>query len=310
LIKIGIIGVGLWGETHLRKLVIFREKGIVQISGIYDINKDRLKSISKEYSVPAKGTDELIKDSDGIIIATPPSTHYEIALKVINKGVTVLIEKPMTNDPNKAEEICRLAEKAGVNVLVGYILRFNPAVKKLRELIYKGSIGSVTSLLARRVGPRGRRHRDVGVILDLATHEIDVARYVLHRNPTEVYSMYGSIYGDYEDHAIILIRYKDILHTIQTNLLTPRKIRTLDVTGTEGYISMDYISQDITMYKEDRPIKIEVNKEEPLVSELRHFINVIKGKEKPLCTCYDALITLKTAYQALKYPNKNVKLNF
>jgi len=310
LVKIGIIGVGLWGSTHLRKLVNFREEGIIQISGIYDINKDRLKSISKEYLVPAKEINELLKESDGIIIATPPSTHYEVATKVINEGVTVLIEKPMTNNPRKAEEICKLAEKMKVEVLVGYILRFNPAVRKLRELISRGGIGSITSLSARRVGPRGKRHRDVGVILDLATHEIDVARYILSRDPTEVYSMYGSICGDYEDYAIILLRYGDILHTIQTNLLTPHKIRTLDITGTEGYISMNYISQDIIMYKENQQLKIKVDKEEPLINELKHFINVIKGKEKPLCTCYDALITLKTAYQALEYPNKNIKLNF
>lgn len=308
MLRIGIIGVGLWGSTHLKKLLYFQKKGMIEISGINDVNTNRAREISREYNVLNIEIDKLLKNSDGVIIATPPSTHYKVASKIIEHGLDVLIEKPMTNNPIHAEKLVKLAEENGVNILVGYILRFNPAVKKLKELLRNGEIGDVVLIEAKRIGPRGKRVRDVGVILDLASHDIDVTRYILNMEPKEVMSFYGSLIGEYEDYAIIFLKYDMPIAIIQTNLLTPYKVRNVNITGSEGIIQVDYITQDVSIFKDDKIYRPDIKKEEPLIAELKHFINVIRGVEKPICDGYEGLKTLYIAYEALKAREAKRKL--
>ncbi|PCN50779.1 hypothetical protein B6U99_02720 [Candidatus Geothermarchaeota archaeon ex4572_27] len=115
-VRIGLVGVGRWGEVHLRKLLELRSRGVAEPSGIHDVDRDRARLVSREYGVPSMELDELLRESDGVIVATPPSAHHRVAMKAIERGLPVLVEKPMTNDPRRAEEIVRAARSRGVEV--------------------------------------------------------------------------------------------------------------------------------------------------------------------------------------------------
>lgn len=308
MIKLGVVGVGAWGYIHLKRLIEYSNDLKIEVVGFYDINKERIKYVIDTLNVSFYELEDLYSLVDGLIIATPPTTHYKIASKAIIRGIDLLIEKPFSTCIEDAYEILRLTRKHGVKVLIGYIMRFNPVVKELKRVLLEGELGDPVVLTSKRVGPRGRRVRDVGVILDLATHDIDISRYVLGEEPLQLFSIYGSKYGEYEDYSTIMLKFKDVTVIIETNLLTHYKLRTVTATCTDGVFNGDYINNIITIAKGTDTKEYTALGVEPLVAEHKHFINVIRGVEEPLCNIDDGINNLKIALAALKNRGKLVKL--
>ena len=300
MIKIGVVGVGAWGYIHLKRLIENSENYEIEVSGFYDINKERVKYVTNVLNVKYLELDKLISSVDGLIIATPPTTHAKIALKAVEKGVHLLVEKPFTANIEDAIKLHKLSRKYGSKILVGYIMRFHPVVKELKKKLLNNELGDPVVISSKRVGPRGRRIRDVGVILDLATHDIDISRFILEDEPREVYSIYGSMRGEYEDYAIIALKYSDVTVLIETNLLTPYKVRNISITCTNGVLYGDYMNRTVKIAKNDEIKEYTLPNIEPLVEEHKHFINVIKGVEEPICTSEDGIRVLKIAFEALK----------
>ncbi len=296
----GVIGSGFWGRNHIR---VLKEISDVDLVFISDIDINRAEEASKRFNVKFfKDYREALEkyDVDAVTICTPTHTHYEIAFDVIRRGINVLIEKPVTGDLAKILKISEIAKDAGVKVMPGFIERFNPAVNYLKHLIDTGRIGHVITIIAERVSRRPERVKDVGVLYDLGIHDIDVIRYITNKNIKSVYSIIGRVQGNYEDYALVLLNLEDnITSFINTNWLTPRKIRTLKVTGSEGIITIDYITQEVTIENHEGTFKPYIEYSEPLKLELQHFVNVIKG-EKPMVTLNDAIIALYIIDSALK----------
>ena len=300
--NIGVVGTGMWGINHVRVLKELEDEGIVKLTGINDVNMDRAKEVSRRFGADILSLDKLFDASDAVIISTPPSTHAKLTIQALENGLHVLVEKPMAVSMDEAYEMVDAAEKHGLNLLVGHILRYNPAVQKLREAIHNGVLGDPVFISAKRIGPKGRRRRDTGVILDLAIHEIDVIRYITRREPGRICSRYGSKFGEYEDYAFIYLDFEKFSSIIETNLLTPYKLRELFVTGTDGVAKLSYITQELVIDKVEGRFTPKIDKREPLKEEIRHFIKVIKGSEKPICDGYEGLKTLEIALAALKDP--------
>ncbi|MEM3832344.1 MAG: Gfo/Idh/MocA family oxidoreductase [Thermoprotei archaeon] len=300
IIKIGVIGSGFWGRNHAR---VLKEINDAELVFIADIDVSKAEEIGKRFNVEFfKDYKEALSkhDVDAVTICTPTSTHYEIAMGVIKRGINVLIEKPVTGDLMKALRLSEAARDSKIKTMPGFIERFNPAVNYLKQLIDKGKIGHIITIIAERVSRRPDRIKDVGVLHDLGMHDIDVIRYITNKQVKSVYSIIGKIQGTYEDYALMILNLEDnITSFISTNWLTPRKIRTLKVTGSEGIITIDYITQEITIENNEGTIKPYIEYSEPLKRELQHFINVIKG-EKPLVTLDDAIIALSIIDSALK----------
>ena len=322
--RIGIIGTGVMGEYHTR---IYSEmennNSDIHIVGIADINKNRLEEISKKYKISTskhQGYIETYTDYnlllneklDAVSICVPTSMHYEVAVAAIQKGVRyLLIEKPITDNLNTANDIVKFATDKGVTILVGHVERFNPSVQEMKKIIEHGRLGDVVSISAKRVSrPNYPRHVDTGVIIDLAVHDFDVICYLYGMFPTDVYSIagIGEKSNNREDRAIISLKFNDhCAGIIETNWLTPKTIRTLDIVGTEAVAHLDYIDQKIVISENEKNEEIKFTKQEPLMKEIEHFINVATGKELPLVTGYDGINALNIATAAIKsYKTGNV----
>ena len=176
--------------------------------------------------------------------------------------------------------------------------RFNPAVIKLKELVEGGALGELIIISTRRVGPFVPRVRDVGIIIDAATHDIDIARYLVGREPVGVFAKAGRIRHEKEDHAIIVLDFDGTVASIEVNWFTPHKVRSLVATGTEGIAYLDYIEQTVEIYDSEWKKIPEIKREEPLKLELEHFLDCIETNRKPLIDGNEGLKVLEIAMRA------------
>jgi len=294
--RVGVIGVGEMGQNHLR---IYRELG-TEITGVSDLNEERARKIASQYETRAftNYRELLSQELDAVTIAVPTSKHKEVALAAISNGVNILIEKPITDTIFHADEIIKAAEKTGLKLMVGHIERFNPVVKKLKETIEDGTLGKVILLSSRRVGPFASKITDTGIIIDLATHDIDVARYIIAKEPLEVFAKFSNIKNKKGDCALIVLDFGEMTAAIEVNWFTPHKIRTMIITGTEGIAYVNYIEQSLEIYKTGCKMIPRFEKGEPLKFELEHFIECIKLNKQPMISGYDGLKTLEIALEA------------
>ena len=164
--------------------------------------------------------------------------------------------------------------------MVGHIERFNPAIMALKKEVEKGKFGKIVSISATRVGPFEPRVRDVGIILDLGVHDIDLMSYLYSERVREVFATAGSVVHKFEDYASILLKFQNgNAGVIKTNWLTPHKMRSISVTGTKGIAYVDNIKSSLKIYNGLPGVEVEIEWREPLKNELEHFIECI-GKDK------------------------------
>ena len=294
--RVGVIGTGNMGRNHPR---VYKELG-AELVGVADTDLGKAKGLAEQYETKAYSDyEELLNQGiDAVSIAVPTTSHKMVALSAIQKGINLLIEKPIADSIQNAQEIITAAEDSGVTLMVGHIERFNPAVRKLKQIIDDGILGKLVLISARRVGPFVPRISDVGIIVDVATHDIDVIRYLIGSEYTSVFarsSRYKNVKGDA---AIILIGFGDISASIEVNWYTPHKVRTLTVTGTKGIAYLDYLKQEVEIHNAEGNMTPKIEKEEPLKLELVHFLDCIKRNKEPLVSGYDAVKVLEIATKA------------
>lgn len=304
--KIVVIGAGSMGKNHARVLFTM---GL--LAGIVDCRESIAKEVGKKYKVPwATSSDKL--EYDAAIVSTPTTTHYEVAKKLIENGKHVLIEKPITTNVDEGYELVDLSKSMGITLAVGHIERFNPMVEYLKNNVKSESIISIGS---KRVSGFPPTVKDVGVILDLGIHEIDIQRYLIGE-VVEVYANGRRIKHAYEDNASILLFFKtNAIGYIETNWLTPKKIRKIWMTCEDYYIEGDYIDQyvEISFSKliydefnaynieiENNTRRINLRKQEPLVREIEDFVNSIENKRAPMVPGEDGVIAVKIARAAIE----------
>ena len=276
-VNVGVIGVGAMGENHVR---VYHKMEEANLMGVSDVSERALKKIEKKYG--AKGyTDycELLANPEieVVSVCVPTTFHHAVVMEAIKHKKHVLVEKPIAFTLTEAEEMIAAAKEAGVILATGHVERFNPAVQKAKELIDDGVIGDIVSAFAKRVGPLPPRIKDVGVSIDLAIHDLDIMNYLFEEEITQVYGTMNSSFDDseFEDHAEIMVSFdNESTGIIEVNWLTPYKRRELELTGTAGIISVDYIQQSIEVFGKFAQ-DIEIVHEEPLKGELKSFLNSV-----------------------------------
>jgi UDP-N-acetylglucosamine 3-dehydrogenase len=214
-----------------------------------------------------------------------------------------MVEKPIAFSLDEAEEMIDVAAKNHVNLAIGHIERFNPAVGMLKQLVDEGKLGKILIISTRRVGPSVPRIRDVGVVIDSATHDIGVVKYLIGSEPVSIFSKIGSLKHAKEDHAIILLDFNDAAACIEVNWFTPHKVRTLVATGSEGIAYLDYIEQKVTVYNSHNDEIVKIIKGEPLKLELEDFLNSIIARTSPAVDGVEGYSILRIALEANKQIN-------
>lgn len=305
MMKAGVVGVGAMGQHHARVFHELSEKKDVELVGVADKDIDQAKEIAEKYDAqPYEDYKELAEqDLDVVSIVVPTSLHRKVAGVFIEKGINVLIEKPIANNMGNANALLEMGEKNGVKLLVGHIERFNPAVLELKECIDDGALGDIISISATRVGPLSIRIRDVGIIIDLGVHDIDVISFLFGKKVKQVKARAGNVKhpSDCEDHAIIMLDYDDNkTGIVQTNWLTEHKTRKLKVVGTKGVAYMDYIDQSLEIHSDSWDEECDVQEREPLKNEIGHLIDCVRNDKEPLVSAEDGLHVLEVALKALE----------
>ncbi len=304
-LRVGVVGVGFMGSNHARVYSELESEGLpVELVAVADVDYERARRVCARYGCRAfRDYREMIGLVDAVSIAVPTSLHARVALDFIREGVHVLVEKPLAATVEEARRIVSEAEKHRVTLMVGHIERFNPAVERLREIIGWGWLGGIVSMHAKRVGPLPPRIRDVGVTVDLAIHDVDVMTYVTGLQPRRVYAKTRSTLhpAGVDDIAVIVLEYEgDVVGVVETNWLTPYKLRRLSIVGERGVAELDYIAQELSYYNRDLEARIRVDHEEPLKRELRHFITCILEGKKPVADGHAGLQALIVVHKALE----------
>ncbi|MGQ9478434.1 MAG: Gfo/Idh/MocA family protein [Thermoproteota archaeon] len=299
-LRILVVGAGGFGKNHVRVLA---ELG--RLGGVCDIDLEKAKTYGRLYGVPYyENVLEIPENNfDGAIVATPTSTHKEVAIKLASKGIKyLLIEKPFTTSVDEANELTEYLMRRNVKTMAGFIERFNPAVSMVKKYIEEGAIGEVIMASAIRVRRWPERIVDLGVLLDTAIHDIDLTRHIFSEDPSKVYAKMGrTMHRTHEDYVTIFLTFQeDKTALIQANWLTPYKIRNMQVIGSEGVLEADLVTQQVTLSSQNDRITPFFEWSEPLKHELKHFLQCIVDGREPTPGAEDAVKALRIAEASIR----------
>lgn len=309
---VGVIGTGFWGKNHARA---YKELECTNLVAICDINAEKAKSVASQFGVKAyTDSSQMLKDADieAVSICTWSTILAKEALKALQAGKHVLVEKPMAATKQDAEKLSKIAEETGLYLTVGFLMRFIPGLKYMQEAIASKEIGEIVCITAKRVSQWPDRIGDIGVIKDTAIHDIDAVRYIMGEDPIAVFANIGSMkLKNFEDYAHIILTYKDGKSAfIESNWLTPYKTRTLAVTGSGAIMKLDFMTQELLIENAKQTIQPRFPLQEPLKLELQHFANCITEKNKPWVTAMDGVKALEIAEAAIESSAKNKVVEF
>lgn len=301
-LRIGVVGVGVMGSNHARVLA-----GLpgAELAGVADPDAKQAEFVARTLSCAAVPDIEGLLDLgvDAITIAAPTHLHREVALAAIARGVHVLVEKPIASTVEEGHEIIDAARRAGVTLMVGHVERFNPAVEAIKDAI-RGE--DILSIAITRVGPFPPRMSNVGVVIDLAVHDIDLIRWFTDSDIIEVQPQLSSAVAEREDIALLQFRtVSGVLAHINTNWLTPFKARNVTVATRRKYVMGDLLTRQVTEcfgFQPDGSYSmrhLSVGHAEPLRSELLAFLQAIRTGASPAVTGEQGVASLEIAIQCL-----------
>jgi UDP-N-acetylglucosamine 3-dehydrogenase len=302
-----VIGTGFWGKNHAR---VYEELASTELVAVCDVNRERAKAVADQFGVRAyTSSSRMLKNEkiEAVSVCTWSTKLALEALKALKAGRHVLVEKPMATHTKQAEKLLETAEKNGLHLTVGFLMRFIPGLQHIREAVENKKLGELVCATAKRVSQWPERIGDVGVVKDTAIHDIDVVRFISDEDPMSVYAKTGSMrHRKFEDYAQIMLTFEDGKSAfIESNWITPYKTRILTVTGSEAIMRLDYITQELWIEDAKENLQPRFPWQEPLKLELKHFADCILEKKKPVITGVDGLKALKIAEAALRSSAKN-----
>ena len=274
-LRVGVVGVGVMGSNHAR---VFAGLPGAELVGVADPDRKQADFVARTLGCRAVADAEQLLDLkvDAVTIAAPTHLHHDIALACIERGVHVLVEKPIASSVEEGRDIIEAARRASVTLMVGHVERFNPAVEAIKDAIRNEDI---LSIAITRVGPFPPRMSNVGVVIDLAVHDIDLIRWFTDSDIVEVQPQLSSAVAEREDIALLQFRTASgVLAHINTNWLTPFKARNVTVATRGKYIMGDLLTRQVTEcfgFQPDGSYSmrhLSVGHAEPLRSELLAFL--------------------------------------
>jgi UDP-N-acetylglucosamine 3-dehydrogenase len=302
-LRIGVIGVGVMGSNHAR---VLSDMAGVELVAVADPDRKQRDFVGGTLGcgTVADARALLRAGIDAAIIAAPTHLHHDIALQCIAEGVHVLVEKPIASTIEESRAIVAAARRAGVTLMVGHVERFNPAVQSIKRAIKDQDI---LSIAITRVGPFPPRMSNVGVVIDLGVHDIDLIRWFTESEIVEIQPQMSSAVAEREDIALLQFRTASgVLAHINTNWLTPFKARNIHIATRDKYLIADLLTLQVTEcfgFQPDGSYSmrhLSVGYAEPLRSELVAFVDAVRGGERPAVTGEEAVASLEIAIRCLE----------
>jgi predicted dehydrogenase len=307
------------GRNHAR---VYAELEEAQLAAVADADPETLNHVAWTYGATGYADyHEMLaqEELDLVTIAVPTRLHAQVALDVLDAGVHVLVEKPIAATVAQGEAIISKAEECGCKLTVGHIERFNPAVIELKRRLDDQQLGRIFQIHVRRVGAFPPRIEDVGVVVDLATHDLNIMEYLTDSQIKNIFAQTERrIHARHEDLVSGVMRFENgIIGVLDINWLTPTKIRELTIVGEGGMFLVNYLSQDLYFYennfasgnwerlvaiggvREGQMVKYQVRRVEPLKAELQSFVRAVRDDEAPVISGQEGLRALWLAHQVI-----------
>ena len=320
MLRVGVIGVGAMGRNHAR---VYSEMEQAELVAVADANADSARRVAAQYRAQAFSDyrEMLAREKlDAISIVVPTRMHLQVAQAAAHARVAMLVEKPVAASVAEAEMLITAARRANVFLMIGHIERFNPAIIELKNRLDKGELGKIFELRARRLGPFPARVRDVGVVLDLATHDLDIMCHLVREPITRIYAETARrIHTEHEDLLLGTLSFANgAVGLLDINWLTPTKVRELSVTGERGMFVVNYLTQELCFYRNDyvagdwnslqtlsgvgegEMVKPYIQSREPLKVELETFLRCVESKTASPVTGEDSLNALVLAQKMIE----------
>ena len=318
-LRAGVVGLGMMGRNHVRVW----DEAVDDVDLVAVADPDPTTVAHATAGRRARGFDDAGRmfaeeELDLVSIVAPTGLHLPLSLAALRAGANVLVEKPIAATRDEAVQMITAAEEAGRMLTVGHIERFNPAIRELRRRLADGELGRLFQVHATRLGPFPARIRDVGVVVDLAPHDLDVMRYLVGAEPIRIHAeTERRIHTDHEDLFVGMMKFDNgVIGVLDINWLTPTKRRQLTVTGERGMYVADYIAQDLVFYAnpdaqqtwvnrgagapitsvaEGEMSRRAIHRREPLAVELSEFAAAVRSGGPAPVDPRDAMIALLLA---------------
>lgn len=297
-IRVGVVGVGHLGSIHAK---MYSRLDNVKLVGVCDCNIERALEVGKRYKVASfSDYEEFFGKIDAASIVVPTSLHYNVAKDFLKHGIHVLIEKPITKTLSEADELISIAEEKKLILQVGHIERFNSAVLALEPYIKRPKF-----IECQRLGPFHERVKDVGVVLDLMIHDIDIVLGLIQQDVAGIEAVGLSTISNYEDVANVRLTFEDgTIADITASRVTKDVVRKMRIFQEESYLSLDYVTQDAMLFEKtgEKIIqkKIKFKKNNPLKKELKSFIDRVKTGKRPIVSGVEGRRALAVALEIIK----------
>ncbi|MFH1798155.1 MAG: Gfo/Idh/MocA family oxidoreductase [Candidatus Omnitrophota bacterium] len=306
-IRLAVIGAGHLGTFHTKVYCAIQKKSGIDFIGVCDIRRKTAKEVAKKYGTNYF-TDyhDLLDKVDAVSIVVPTSAHNIVARDFLKAGIHVLIEKPITKTIEEANELIDLAEKKKLILQVGHIEKFNSAVRAIEPLL-----STPKFIECQRLGSIKKKSRikDVGVVLDLMIHDIDIILSLVNSKVKNIEAVGISTVSKHEDLANVRLTFQNnVIADITASRVTKEETRKIRIFQDQSYILLDYLHQEAFLFtgsatKKLHKEKIRIKKKEPLKVELRSFVDCVRHKKRPIVSGHEGRQALQVALDILKKIN-------
>lgn len=297
-LRVGVVGVGHIGKNHAR---LYAETSAGEFTALYDTDGEKARQIAQEFGVSAAAS---LEDFAGLVdaasVATPTSSHFEVARQLLERGKHLLIEKPIAENPADAAALAELAARRDLVLQVGHVERFNPVLRALEDRLTHPRF-----IEAHRLSPYPNRSTDIGVVLDLMIHDLEIILHLV-RSPVQTMDAVGvAVLSRGEDIANARIRFENgCVANITSSRISPERMRKIRVFQEDAYLSLDYQSQTGEIYRRSaagiEKSEVEIERDEPLKRQLHAFLECAATGRAPKVSGFQATAALELAVEITK----------
>lgn len=294
-IRIAIIGTGHLGSKHLKVYNELKDK--VEITGICDLDQEKTKPLAEQYHIKSFSDYTKLPAIDAVNICTPTSSHCELGKYFLNKNIHTFIEKPIAMTVEEGEELTQLATAKKCKLQVGHVERFNSAFESIKHFTHNPLF-----IESHRLNHFPNRSLDIGVVLDLMIHDIDIILGLIQSPLKDIQAVGVNVLTQKEDIANVRLTFENgCVCNLTASRISDEVMRKIRIFLMNTYISLDYVKQEAFIYKriEKQILKhsLPIEKEEPLKKELEHFVDCIREDKQPIVSGREATDALKVALE-------------